>query len=332
MVLSTGHGVVLADRLVVAQHRGMPVKRVIPSALLTGPFTTGFAANHGVTVAVLGGPQFVRLFRGVYVSVRVPLTLHVWIAGALLVLPKDAVVSHITALWVYGIEIGPQWPLHFSTNTLLVSRHRALNLHRRIGRLSEYRQSGIPVLGPDRTLVDSSRSLSVVQWVQAAEMMINRQFTTLEALWEFVLSQHIDGILRARRVLLWVREGAESPMETVVRLMIMFARMPEPEPNRDIFDDNGNFVARGDLTYPVWKVLIEYDGWQHERDGKQRQRDRERREVLEGLGWRVIVVTFEDMRRTREVVWRVHAAIEARGYAGPAPLFNSSWDSWFATI
>ncbi len=310
----------------------MPNKTNIPPELMNEPFTVASAASLGVTLAVLRGPQFVRLFRGVYVSATVALTMPVWIAAALLVLPKDAVVSHGSAMWLYGVEIGPQWPLHFSTNTRLVSKHRLLELHRRIGRLAVYGHGEIPVLGPDRTFVDASPSLSVVQSVQAAEMLLNFKLTTLERLWEFALSQHIDGVVRARRVLPWIRERVESPMETVVRLMITFARLPEPECNPNILDADGHFVARCDLVYFRWKVVVEYDGWQHERDAKQRQRDRERRELLEGLGWRVIVVTFEDLKNKREVVRRVYRAIDARGYAGSAPIFNDSWDRWFAAI
>lgn len=302
---------------------------LVPSALKSGPFTTAMARRHSVSKRMLDGPNYRRLFRGVYVWIGLELSLTVWLVGALLILPLDSAVSHATALRLYGIEIGRPWPLQFSTNTAAVTEHRSVTLHRRLGRMTPRAIERIPVLGPDRTFVDAATQLGFVQLVQAAEMLLNLKHTTREALWDYAMTRHLDGVVRARRVLHYVREGVESPMETLVRLMIIFARLPEPEPNPDIFDLRGNFVARGDLVYFEWKVLVEYDGWQHERDPKQRQRDRERREALEALGWRVIVVTSEDLRNKREVVRRVHRAIEARGYEGASPVFNDSWDRWF---
>jgi len=302
----------------------------VPEALRSGPFTLDLANRHGVSKRTLGGPSYTRLFRGVYIWVGLEVSMVTWVRAALLVLPDDAVASHVTALWIYGVEIGAAWPLHFSTNTLLVSEHSQLRLHRRRGRLNAYQHNGLPVLGPDRTFVDvAATRLSFVQLVQAAEMLLQLERTKLSTLWDFALSRHLDGVCRARRVLRYVRENVESPMETLVRLMIVFARLPEPEANLDIFDAEGTFVARGDLVYNRWKVLVEYDGWQHERDAKQRQRDRERREVLEGFGWRVIVITSEDLRNKGEVVRRVYNAIQARGYEGRAPTFNDSWHKWF---
>lgn len=310
----------------------MPKSAHVPAELRSGPFTIEMAARHGVSKRKLGGPSYTRLFRGVYVWVGLSVSIVTWMTGALLLLPADAVASHVTALWIYGVEIGRPWPLHFSTNTLLVSEHSQLRLHRRRGRLTTNVRHGVPVLGPDRTFVDAAADLSFVQLVQSAEMLLHLGHTNLETLWEFALSRHIDGVCRARRVLAHVRENVESPMETLVRLMIVFARLPEPALNLDILDGHDRFVARGDLVYSRWKVLVEYDGWQHERSAKQRQRDRERREVLEGLGWRVIVVTSEDLRNKREVVRRIHRALEAKGYEGRAPLFNDSWDQWFSKI
>ena len=61
--------------------------------------------------------------------------------------------------------------------------------------------------------------------------------------------------------------------------------------------------------YRRHKVLVEYDGWYHERDAWQRQRDILRREALEAEGWRVIVVTSADMRHPKQIAARVARAL-----------------------
>ena len=127
----------------------------------------------------------------------------------------------------------------------------------------------------------------------------------------------------------FVIPGAESPMETFVRLLLVFARLPCPSPNQWIVNGNGYQVARVDLLYDTYGVVVEYDGWHHERDGRQRQRDRERREVLESLGYRLIVVTNEDLRTPQSIPWRVYDALRERGYCGPRPTTSVVWSRWF---
>lgn len=305
-------------------------RALIPPTLIGRAFTSQDAKALGVTVRMLQGPRFRRLFPNVYVIAGTTLTFHLWLQAALLVIPKDAAVSHVTALRLYGFVCRSQMPLHFSTNRMVSTRIREITVHRRKGTLHPRGIDRLPVLGPDRTFVDCATQLTVVQLVQAAEHLIHQGFTTLESLWEFAERSHLDGVQRARRILRHVREGVESPMETLVRLMIVFARLPEPVCNKDIFDDFGNHIARGDLVYFSHRVLVEYDGWQHERDSKQRQTDRSRREALEAEGWRVIVITSEDLKNARMIPWRVFNALKDRGYAGAAPRTSVMWVKWFA--
>lgn len=111
--------------------------------------------------------------------------------------------------------------------------------------------------------------------------------------------------------------------------MLVFARLPRPLVNPDVLDRDGRFVARVDLLYPTWKVVVEYDGSHHlERD--QWQRDLLRREALERLGYRVVVVTAADLRVPASIPWRVHTALAGAGYTGPRPVLSDTWRRWFS--
>jgi hypothetical protein len=145
----------------------------------------------------------------------------------------------------------------------------------------------------------------------------------------YATARHLHGVKRARRLLRHVRERVESPAETLVRLLLVWSYLPAPECNVDIVDAEGRFVARGDLVLHRWRVVVEYDGWYHERDGQQRQRDVLRRERLEALGWRVIVVTAEDLKRPESIPWRVHTALTQAGYRGGPPRTSIMWRTWF---
>lgn len=134
-----------------------------------------------------------------------------------------------------------------------------------------------------------------------------------------------------RRGLGLIRESVESPRETVMRLMIVFAHLPEPRCNQNIRSATGSFLARGDLVYSQFRILVEYDGWHHERDGRQRQGDLIRRKALVDEGWRVIIVTAEDMKSPRTVVHRVHRLMRkmsAVPYPSAAPRQLKVPTSW----
>jgi len=315
---------------VPGRSRDGAAMRALPPELHGNVFTSAQANAVGITRQMLRGSRFRRLFPDVYTTAATVVTLDVQVRAAFLTLPDDAVASHTTALHVRGVNVGPPWPLHFSTNTSAQSRNKGINLHRRRGRLHPVVHDGIPVLGPDRTFVDCGTTLRLRDLVIAGDWLIRLDQTTRAQLIEYAFARHLDGVRRARRAAMLVREGVESPRETVVRLLLKFARLPEPLVNRVILDENGDFLARGDLVYEAYKVLVEYDGWHHERDARQRQRDRERREQLEAAGWRVIVVTSHDLRAPHLIPRRVHAALVSRGYRGSRPRMSAEWPRWAA--
>lgn len=278
---------------------------------------------------MLRGPLFVSPFRGVFIPADIELTHGVLVRAASLVLPPDAAASHETALRLMGVEVGSELPLHFSTNSSLRCRHPGIVLHRRQGRLSPRPVGGVRVLGPDRSFVDCATTLSFVRLVQAGDWLVHLGLTSLDTLAAYVNASHLDGVVRGRRTYGHVRSGVESPMETLVRLVLILARLPEPATNVDIVDEDGRFVARGDMSYLRYKVLVEYDGRHHERDARQRQYDHLRLERLQHAGWIVVVITAEDLRDKRRIAWRVFDALRVRGYAGRPPHFNAMWTRWF---
>lgn len=270
------------------------------------------------------------MFRGVWVSADLLVTMNVRIQGARLVLPCDAVVSHTTALALLGVESAPEEPLHFSTNVPARRWHDGIVLHRRIWPLHPDVVGGIPVVGPDRALVDSATLLGHRDLVRAGDALVRLGRTTPEKLRRYAAERHLDGVVRARRAVADVRVGVDSVTETDVRLLIRFARLPEPEVNGWIVTDSGSAIARADLVYRIYRVIVEYDGWHHERDARQRQKDHLRRERLDAAGWKVIVITAEDLKNPLGIVRRVHAALLTGGYCGTEPVMSSTWHRWFS--
>lgn len=267
---------------------------------------------------MLEGKRFRLMFRGVHICSDVALDLETWVRAARLVLPADAALSHTSCLRWMGREAGSPWPLHFSTNTKSTTDLEGISLHRRQGTMHPRTLRGIDVLGPDRTFVDSAPLLGFVGAVESGDWLVHHRWTTLSQLGDYCDARHLDGVVQARHAAAYVRERVESPRETLTRLIVAIAGLPEPDTNRNILDDGNRFVARGGMPYFGWKVLVEYDGQHHEKDPGQRQRDRERREALEGLGWRVIIVTAKDMADKPQVAWRIYREGGREGGSGRA--------------
>ncbi|AND17110.1 DUF559 domain-containing protein [Rathayibacter tritici] len=113
----------------------------------------------------------------------------------------------------------------------------------------------------------------------------------------------------AREAVGWVRSGAESPRETLLRLLLLRAGLPEPELNVELFDADGLFVARVDMLYRRERVVVEYDGDQHRTDRAQYERDIARIEAIEALGYRVVRVRASGLLAPDATVARVRRAL-----------------------
>ena len=293
--------------------------RAIPMQVRGRPFSVSEAAAFGVTARMLQGRRFERVYEGVYRTADTPTTFELCVNAALRVLPPDAALSHVSSLRLRGYDDVPEFPVHFSTSGRLHVERPGLRVHRRQGRLNPILVRDVPILGADRTFVDVATQLRERQLLRAGDWLVRHEHTDLPTLCAYVRESHLDGVQRARRVAPLVRERVDSPRESDVRWILMDAELPLPEPNAPIVDEHGVRLAKGDLTYVDFRVIVEHDGWVHERDARQRQRDHLRRERLESEGWRVIVITVEDFKNERAIAWRVYQALLERGYIGPRP-------------
>lgn len=302
----------------------MPRRPHLPDVLRGRVFTAAEAAEAGLSTRQLTGPHVVTARYGQYRYHGDDLPLAAHLGAVLRELPEDAAVSHMTALRMFGVPVVAATPMHFSTSTDTQTRHLDVTLHRRDHRLRRQDVDGFPCLGPERSFVDSATCLSLRELVRAGDALVRLGQSSVDSLISHCIDSHIDGVVLARKAAVLVRDKVDSFRESDLRLIIVLAGLPEPDCNRQILDGT-TFLARGDLVLPEYKIVIEYDGWHHERDAHQRQKDIHRRERLEAAGWRVIIVTSADMKHPISVVSRVHHALVTRGYDGPPPFLTALW-------
>ncbi len=297
----------------------------IPS--LAGVFTASTAHGAGISRRMLDGRRFALVHRGVWRLATTPLSPTLAVHAALLATSPHAAISHTTALaWLLDDDRTTEL-LHLSVHGPVQTRLGGIVLHRRRHPIAPRTVRGVPCLGAERTFVDCATLLGLRRLVRAGDALVRAGLTSPGRLVDYADEHHLDGVTRAREAARLVRPRVDSVRETDLRLLLVAAGLPEPETNVDVLDGgDGRWVARGDLVLPSWKVVVEHDGWVHERDAVQRQKDHLRRERIQAAGWTLVVVTVQDFARPSTIVWRVDAALRAAGYRGPRPSFGSLWE------
>lgn len=156
----------------------------------------------------------------------------------------------------------------------------------------------VPVLSPIDTWCELASVLTVAELVEMGDGLVRRvnPLASMDQLADAVArSAGRRGSRALREAFARVRLGTDSRQETRLRLLIVDSGLPEPLVNREIRDALGRFLALGDLVYPTWKVLVEYDGSYHFASEQQGHHDVDRLDLLMAEGWRVIRVHREHM-------------------------------------
>ena len=82
--------------------------------------------------------------------------------------------------------------------------------------------------------------------------------------------------------------------------------------------------------YEDCRLVIEYDGVQHRDDEAQRLHDIKRREELDRLRYRVVIVTSHHLNNEpRETLRRIRAALVDCGVRRVRRQFKPEWERYF---
>src|SRR6478752_5442707 len=184
---------------------------------------------------------------------------------------------------------------------------------------------GIPVTTPERTWLDLAEMLTVDELVVAGDSCVRvprREFEgrdlplcSVEDL-QRMIDRHKGkrGIRRAREAISLIRVGSDSPQESLLRLALVRAGLPEPELNVPIIDDAGTRHHEPDMSYRKYRIGVEYEG-DHHSDGTQIVRDIARSERYMALGWTEVRISQRHMANdARAAVAKVRTALVQAGW------------------
>jgi hypothetical protein len=174
---------------------------------------------------------------------------------------------------------------------------------------------GMSVTTAARTAFDIGRRLDLDGGVQRIDALMNATDVKAAEV-EAVAARHpgVRGLRQLRETLNLVDGGAESPYESLTRLLLVQAGFPRPQTQITVLDEYGFVIARIDMGWTEWLVGVDFDGAHHWTNPKQRTTDVERYARLPELGWIDVRLTSGMLHNNpRAFLDRVSAALVARG-------------------
>ncbi|MFI2104472.1 hypothetical protein ACH436_14335 [Isoptericola sp. NPDC019693] len=175
--------------------------------------------------------------------------------------------SHATAAVLHGL---PVWRLpedvHLTQHYRASSRAAADVRRHTLPVVPGQRDvaAGLPVTSLARTVADCATTLPALDGLVVADAALRRG-ADREEVREIVARRYRGGARGAVLVEL-ADTGAETPWETWLRYVALWAGLPRPETQVEVVTRIGTF--RVDLGWPEHGVLAEYDGLVKYRDGE----------------------------------------------------------------
>lgn len=273
----------------------------------------GGVATAAQLVALLGRAKFERrVARGEFVPVWFgvyscsdPDTM-TRLAGLDLRAGEQVAVCLVTAAAAYGFDTEDDSDLH----VLNPAGHQL----RKSDGLVVHRRDGAPL-----TVIDG-RLATEPNWTAIEFARSLRRPRALAVLDKALRSGHCDprrlrsaaarqsgrpGIVTVRELIPLADGRSDSAMESEARLGMLDGGLPPPELQFKIIDRN--FQAwRVDFAWPQYRVAVEYDGFDFHSSPEALRRERRKRAALQEVGWTVLSIVDDDVRRrSRDMVRRI---------------------------
>jgi Protein of unknown function (DUF559) len=263
-----------------------------------------YAELRDAGVSRAGVRRLVRLHRGIYLGQQ-PEGLDI-LRGLFLRLPEGVLLTMRSAAHLYGFG-DPSGAVH-----VLVPR--GINRPRIEGVLTyeavlpvpaPVRIAGIPCVPPARCAVDLVRHLPRLLALPVLDAALRcAACTEAELLAEVHRHAGLRRVRQARELVLLADPRAECVQESQLRLVLVDAGLPAPEPQVWVEDR-----YRIDLAYRHRRIGIEYDGRSH-LDRARLATDRARMNWLDSRGWTMRYFTARDLYdRPGQLVATVRAAL-----------------------
>lgn len=250
-----------------------------------------------------------RVWHGIYG--RGELTTALQLRGLDLATGTSVAACMGTAAAAYGFDTESTPALHvLEPDGRRLRSSDGLIVHRREGAPLTM-VGGRPVTAPAWTAIEVARSLRRSRGLATLDAALRSGACMPSELARAIAGQSgRRGIVTVRQLLGLASPLAESPMESEARLVMIDGGLPTPVLQYEVVDLRGR-VWRLDFAWPDVCVAAEYDGVDWHSGPDAFIRDRRRSSALQEMGWSVVAIVAEDVRRRPwELIRRLEAQLE----------------------
>ncbi len=225
---------------------------IVPTALTVGPFTLDEARRAGLERWHLKGASWKRVGPITYKWAGLTDTPIQKLEAARLRLPQQAAFSGLTAAWLHGLDVEPCAPIEATVPPGSgVSARVGIEICRSaLERTGVVTARGLPAIPLARAMAEVCGRLSLIEAVVLVDMALHCRCIDIKQL-KYWADEHPGrrGIRRFRQAIGLADAGAESPMESRLRMVLVLAGLPPPKSQVPIHDHFGRFAGRPDLYY-----------------------------------------------------------------------------------
>ena len=313
----------------------MPRRVPVPPPFTRAPFSVSDAMAAGIGEGRLRNGEWERPFHGVRAPsedalVGDPLEVTIRKCRRFLPVMRDhQFFSHVTAARLWGCPIVgnvAREPLHVASISPAVPPRRAgITGHELVpGHLRIGRRHGLPLVDPASVFLQLAAIVTLEELVVVGDHLIldpkvldphdPRPYLLTAELEEGVARHRGKGRGRANEALGLIRHGSESRMETLLRLILHRAGLPEPTVNLTLTGIRRRWRHRADLVYVERRVIVEYDGDHHRTNARQYEEDMRRFDDFVHDGWQLVRVRkYGVLTNPSDTVDRVRSALAVGG-------------------
>jgi hypothetical protein len=239
----------------------------------------------------------VRVWHGVYARTQPDLLRR--LAALDLVTGQDTVASMGTAAALYGFDTENTTAVHILEPGVRTRSTKGLVVHQRKGAPLQWVSSRLAT-APAWTAVEVARQLTRLRALATLDAALRSRWCTADDLEQAVHDQRgRRGIAAVRGLLPLADARSESAMESEARLVMLDHGLPRPELQYTVHGIHGE-RWRVDFAWPDARVAAEYESVEWHAGRTEMLRDKARFAGVQEMGWTVVPIIVDDIRRRPE--------------------------------
>lgn len=265
--------------------------------------------------------EWTTIYQGAYLAPGAPLTWRGRARAACMAGAPHAAASHRTGAAFYDVPGANRAFVEVTSPRWLRAKHPDLVVHERTLTLPGDTQliDDIPVTRPELVALQLASIYRSAEFIERVFHAMRRHrlitFDSTMAMLQEHARRGVPGVRVMREALAQWNPGqavAESDPELALLQILRRHGIEDAEPQVEIFDAAGRFVARVDVGIKRWKIAVEYDSDQFHTDEFAIERDNSRRNRVASTGWTIFTARRRDIRDGgRELMSAIRAHVPA---------------------